>query len=79
MRVLSFGNPSGWRDQMTFRIRRREFISLPLGAAAAWPLAARAIQFCLFVGRFTALSIKRRALGLHPATLNATSPCAVSP
>jgi hypothetical protein len=27
-RVLSFGSPSGWRDPMTFRIGRREFITL---------------------------------------------------
>ena len=26
--VLSFGSPSGWRDQMTFCIGRREFITL---------------------------------------------------
>jgi hypothetical protein len=35
MRVLSFGNPSAWRDQMTFRIARREFITLLGGAAVA--------------------------------------------
>ena len=42
MRVLSFPSPSGWRDQMTAFIGRREFITL-LGAAAL-PLAARAQQ-----------------------------------
>jgi hypothetical protein len=31
-RVLSFGSPSGRRDQMTFCIGRREFITLLGGA-----------------------------------------------
>src|SRR5260370_37983211 len=35
MRVLSFGSPSGRRDQMTALIGRREFITL-LAGATAW-------------------------------------------